>query len=148
VPEDGDFTRPNPNSAAVWHYEGSDADGDGKLAFEEQMHRTCGTVAIKDDILYVADFSGLVHCLDAKTGKLFWTHDMLAASWASPLVADGKVYFGDEDGEITIFKAGKEKEVLAEITMGSSIYSTPIVANGILYIATKNLLYAIEPTAP
>ncbi len=145
VAEDGDFTRPNPNSAAVWHYEGQDIDGDGKLAFEEQMHRTCGTVAIKDDILYVADFSGLVHCLDAKTGKQLWTHDMLAASWASPLVADGKVYIGDEDGEVTVFKHGKEKEILAEINMGSSVYSTPIVANGVLFIATKNLLFAIQP---
>jgi outer membrane protein assembly factor BamB len=144
VPEDGDFTRDNPNSAAVWHYDGHDADGDGKLVFEEQMHRTCGTVAIKDDILYIADFSGLVHCVDAKTGKQYWTHDMLAASWASPLVADGKVYIGDEDGEVTIFKHGKEKEVLGEISMGSSVYSTPIVANGVLYIASKNLLFAIE----
>ncbi len=147
VEEDGDFTRPNPNTAAVWHYEGQDLNGDGKLKFEESMHRTCGTVAIKDDILVVADFSGLVHCLDAKTGKLHWTHDMLAASWASPLIADGKVYLGDEDGEVTVFKLSPKKEVLAEVNMGSAVYSTPIVANGVLYIASKNMLFAIVPPA-
>ena len=47
------------------------------------MHRTCGTAAIKDDLLFIADFSGLFHCLDAKTGKPYWTHDMFAATWGS-----------------------------------------------------------------
>ena len=67
------------------------------------MHRTIGTVAIKDDLLFVADFSGLFHCLDAKTGKVHWTYDMLAAAWGSPLIVDDKVYIGDEDGDIAVF---------------------------------------------
>ena len=62
------------------------------------MHRSCGTVAIKDDLLYIADFSGLFHCLHAKTGKVNWTYDMLAAAWGSPLIVDGHVVIGDEDG--------------------------------------------------
>jgi outer membrane protein assembly factor BamB len=147
VEADGDFTRANPNSAAVWHYEGEDLNHDGKLAFEETMHRTCGTATIKDDILMIADFSGLVHCLDAKTGKCFWTHDLLSACWSSPLIADGKVYIGNEDGKITVFKFGKTKEILSEIDMGSSVYSTPIVANGVLYVSTKSQLFAIQPPA-
>jgi len=144
-PEEGEVARPNPNSAVVWHYTEHDADGNGKFDFEETMHRTCGTVTIKDDILYVADFSGLFHCLDAKTGKPFWTHDMLAAAWGSPLVVDGKVYIGDEDGDITVFKHGKELEIISEINMGNSVYSTPVIANGVLYIANKSHLFAIVP---
>ncbi|MFM7041868.1 MAG: serine/threonine protein kinase [Planctomycetaceae bacterium] len=57
IKEQGEVARPNPASAAVWHYPGHDADGDGKLSFEETMHRTCGTVAIKNGLLFVADFS-------------------------------------------------------------------------------------------
>jgi outer membrane protein assembly factor BamB len=144
IKEQGEVARPNPNSAAVWHYSEYDANGDGKVAFEETMHRTIGTVAIKDDLLYVADFCGLVHCLDAMTGKPHWTHDMLAASWGSPLIVDGKVYIGDEDGDITIFKLSPKLEVLGEINMGNSVYSTPIVANGVLYISNKDHLFAIE----
>lgn len=144
VEADGDFTRANPNSASVWHYAGEDLNHDGKLAFEETMHRTCGTATIKDDILMIADFSGLVHCLDAKTGKCYWTHDLLSACWSSPLIADGKVYIGNEDGKVTVFKFGKTKEILSEIDMGSSVYSTPIVANGVLYVSTKNQLFAIQ----
>ena len=147
IKEQGEVARPNPNSAAVWHYPGLDADGNGKLAFEETMHRTCGTVAIKDGLLFVADFSGLFHCLDAKTGKPHWTHDMLAASWGSPLVADGKVYIGDEDGDICIFDLGEKMKLRGEINMGNSVYSTPIAVGDTLYIANKSHLFAIREGA-
>ena len=147
IEKDGEVARPNPNSAAVWHYPGFDADGNGKLSFEETMHRTCGTVAIKDGLLFVADFSGLFHCLDLKTGKPLWTHDMLAASWGSPLIADGKVYIGDEDGDISIFRLSREKDLLAEINMGNSVYSTPIAVGDTLYIANKSHLFAIKQGA-
>lgn len=61
----GDVEKSNEHSAVVWHYMGNDPP----KKFEATMHRTCGTVAIKDDLLFVADFSGLFHCLDLKTGK-------------------------------------------------------------------------------
>ncbi len=159
VEEEGDFARPNPNSGVVWHYSEQDRDGDGEIAYEETMHRSCGTVAIKDDILYIADFSGLFHCLDAKTGKLLWTYDMLAQAWGSPLIVDGKVYIGDEDGQIAIFRHSGDPNVamkedggdmvpyFGEIEMETSVYSTPVVANNVLYITTKGNLYAIAEGA-
>ena len=158
VPEEGDFARPNPNSAVVWHYDGFDQDGDGELGFEETMHRSCGTVAIKDDILYIADFSGLFHCLDAQTGKLHWTYDMLSAAWGSPLIVENKVYIGDEDGEIAIFRHSADKneamkEEFGELHpyhgtryMGATVYSTPIVSDNVLYIGSQSHLFAIAPT--
>jgi outer membrane protein assembly factor BamB len=108
------------------------------------MHRTCGTVAIKNDLLIVADFSGMVHCVDAKTGEAHWTHDMLAASWASPLIADNKVFIGDEDGDILIFELSKTATVLAEINLGSALYTTPVAANDTIYIANRNRIFAIQ----
>ena len=146
--EKGEVAVDNPNSAVVWHYDMHDQDGNGKLDFEEEMHRSCGTVAIKDDLLYIADFSGLVHCLDAKgkDGKptIHFTYDMLAQSWGSPLIADGHVYIGDEDGDVAIFKLGKDnKEPIEEVNMGSSVYSTPVAANESIYISTKDKLFAI-----
>ena len=152
VEEDGDFVRANPNSAAVWHYGERDANGDGRIDFEETMHRTVGTVAIKDDILYIADFSGLFHCLDAKTGKVHWTYDMLAATWGSPLVVDGKVYVGDDDGDVAIFRHSADPAVAmnggepyyGEMRMGNMVRGTPIVAGNVLYIASCSHLFAIE----
>ena len=122
------------------------------------MHRSCGTVAIKDDLLFISDFSGLFHCLDAETGKVHWTFDMLAAAWGSPLIVGGYVYIGDEDGDVSIFKltADPKKAMkdhgtfdaapLYEVNMETSVYSTPIVANDTLYISTKNKLFAIGVT--
>jgi outer membrane protein assembly factor BamB len=149
-PEEGEVAVANPNSAVVWHFDVYDRDGDGEIDFEETMHRTCGTVAIKDDILYIADFSGLFHCIDAKTGKVHWAYDMLAASWGSPLIVDGYVYIGDEDGDLAIFKHSSDPEAaepIAEINMGNSVYSTPVVANGVMFISNKTHLFAIAEMA-
>jgi outer membrane protein assembly factor BamB len=140
----GETTIPNPNSGAVWEYSQYDQNGDGEFDFEEEMHRSCGTVAIQNDLLYIADFSGLFHCLDAKTGVPHWTYDMLAAAWGSPLIVDGHVYIGDEDGDVCVFELTAEKhDPLEEINMGNSVYSTPVVANGVLFIANRTHVFAI-----
>jgi len=147
-PSKGELAVPNPNSAVVWKFTQQDRNNNKKIDYDEQMHRSCGTVAIQDGILYITDFSGVLHCIDEKTGKVLWAHDMLAASWGSPLIVDGHVYVGDEDGDISVFKAGREKlKVGPDINMTSSVFSTPIVANGVLYIANKDHLFAIAPTA-
>ncbi len=116
-------------TGVVWHY--------------DKIRRSISTGAIYDGMIFYPDFSGFLHCLDAKTGKVFWVHDMFAAVWGSPMVVDGKVYLGDEDGDIAILAATKEKKVIAEINMGSSVYCTPIPANGTLYITNRNQLFAI-----
>lgn len=141
----GEVAIDNPNSAVIWHYSQFDQDGNGEFDFEETMHRSCGTVAIKNNILFIADFSGLFHCLNAKTGKVHWTYDMLAAAWGSPLIVEDKVYIGDEDGEVSVFKLSTEAhDPIAEINMLNSVYSTPIVSHNVLYISNKTHLFAIE----
>ena len=149
VSEDGEVEMDNPNSAAIWHYSFVDTDQDGEPSFEEEMHRSIGTCAIKEDVLYIADFSGLLHCLDAKgrddgTPIVHFTYDMLAQSWGSPLIADGHVYIGDEDGDVAVFDFGVENaEPIEEVNMSSSVYSTPVAANGTIFISTKDKLFAI-----
>jgi outer membrane protein assembly factor BamB len=121
----GDITQ----SGRVWHY--------------DKIRRSISTAAIHDGIVYYPDFSGFLHALDAKTGQVYWVHDMFAAVWGSALVADGKVYLGDEDGDIVVLQAGKEKKLIAELPLGSSVYSTPVPAHGTLFIANRNQLYAL-----
>ncbi|WP_166820298.1 PQQ-binding-like beta-propeller repeat protein [Thalassoroseus pseudoceratinae] len=145
----GEKVIPNPNSKVVWHYDWFDADENDRKDFEELIHRSCGTVAIKNDLLYIADFSGLFHCLDAKKhtdGKatVYWTYDMFAAAWGSPLIVEDKVYIGDEDGDVAIFELSKEQKMIEEINMGNAVYSTPVVANNTMFISNKNTLYAIS----
>jgi outer membrane protein assembly factor BamB len=140
---------PNPNSGVIWHYGGAD-DAQGTVtgtARESIFRRTMSTAAIDNGLVFIADLSGFVHCVDLKTGKRYWVHDLLSAVWGSPYVVDGKVLIGNEDGKLTVFKATKEKaEVLAEFdTVNySSIYSTPCFANGHLFLADRCRLYCIK----
>jgi outer membrane protein assembly factor BamB len=115
----------------------------GRVWQFDKIRRTISTAAIKDGIVYVADFSGFLHALDAKTGAVYWTHDMLAAVWASPVLIDGKVYLGDEDGDVVVLAAGKEKKILAENTLGSSVYSSAVPANGALFFMNRNQLWSL-----
>ena len=124
----GDVTE----TGRVWHRGGED------------FHRSMSTVAVADGLLYAADLSGFLYCLDAKTGGLHWKHDTFAAIWGSPTVIDGKVFLGTEDGEVLVFKHGKEKKLLATNDMGNAVYTTPVAANGVLYITNRNMLFAIQ----
>jgi outer membrane protein assembly factor BamB len=114
----------------------------------EDFNRTMSTAAIADGIVYISDLSGFLYALDAETGEHFWTYDAFAAIWGSAFVADGKVYLGDEDGDVVVLKAGKGKdgkpEELAEINMGTAVYTTPVAKNGVLYIASRNKLFALK----
>ena len=144
-PDAGETTRPNPNSAVVWNYTGADVEG--RRSFEETMHRTISMAAIRDGLLVIPDFAGLIHCVDVKTGEVHWTHDTLASIWGSPLIADGKIYVGDEDGDVTVFRLSPEKEILATNNMADSIYSSPVAVGNIIYISTRRYLVAIGETA-
>jgi outer membrane protein assembly factor BamB len=125
----GDITE----SGRVWQY--------------DMINRSISTAAVADGLVYVSDLKGILHCLDAKTGKPYWILDMMAPVWGSPLVADGKVYLGDQDGDVTVLKVGTEMKKISEIDMANAVYSTPVPANGVLYIMTRSALYAIARSA-
>ena len=144
-PEKREKAIKNPNSGLVWEYAGRDQNGNGKIEFEEEFHRTLSSVAIKDGLLFAVDFSGLAHCFDAKTGKWHWSYDLFAQAYAQPLIVDDKVYVADEDGDIAIFNlSAKKHDPLTEINMGSSVNTAPIFVDGTLYIASRNTLFAIQ----
>jgi len=124
---EGDVTK----SHQVWSY--------------DKIHRSMSTLAIQSGLVFAADYSGFVYCLDAKTGKEHWVHDTMAHIWGSTLAADGKVFVGNEDGYLTVFPAQKElaEGAVVEVDMTSPVYSSPIAANGVLYVATHTHLFAI-----
>lgn len=115
----------------------------------EEFNRTISTAAIKDDIVYIPDLSGFLYALDAQTGKHYWTYDAFAAIWGSAYVADGKVYLGDEDGDVVVLKEGKGKDGEAEIlaedqNLGAAVYTTPVANDGVLFILVRNRLFALQ----
>jgi outer membrane protein assembly factor BamB len=115
----------------------------GRLWHYDKIRRSISTPAVHEGLVYWPDFSGFFHCLDAKTGQPYWTHDLFAAIWGSPMVADGRIYLGDEDGDVVVMQPGKTLKVLGEMNMGSSVYATPIAANGTLFISNRNQLFAL-----
>lgn len=145
----GEMAVPNPNSGLVWEFMSSSPE------FEDTLHRTMNSVVVAKGLVIVADAAGLVHCFDAKTGQRYWRYDTFATIWASPLIVDDKIYVGDEDGDVTILglssdpnvampKVMRDHQPLAEIPMDNSLYAAPIYANGVLYLAQRNRLFAIS----
>lgn len=143
----GEQLLPNPNSAERWHYGSAKPSESRKKDSGPILHRSLSLAAISEGLLVLPDRTGLVHCLDAQTGKLHWTHDLLSAVWGSPLVADGRVYLGNEDGEVVVFALSDRLEILGQNAMGDAVYGTPTAVGETLYIATRSHLFAVAEGA-
>jgi outer membrane protein assembly factor BamB/HEAT repeat protein len=109
--------------------------------------RVVGTPIVKEGLLYVGDLGGTIHCLDAVTGAHVWKHETHEAIWGSLLLAGDRLYVGNVAGTTTVLRAGRRKEVLAQIEMDAPIYSPPAVVGDALYLATGNRLYLIAAPA-
>lgn len=165
--------KPNPDSAVTWHFGGE--DNRKFIPRDFKFGRTMSSACVVDGIVYIAEVAGYIHCLDAKTGKKFWSYDMKGETWGSPYYVDGKVFIGSGP-DLFVFKhtktpntiddldnpgaadqksynqARKTKlkqieadNLLAKIEFDAHIRSTPVVANGILYVMTETALYAFKP---
>jgi outer membrane protein assembly factor BamB len=121
----GDITA----SGRVWQYTG--------------IGRSLSTVAVADGLVYAAEHAGKVHCLDAATGRLHWVHDTREEIWSSTLVADGKVWIGTRKS-LVVLAAGRERRVLAEMRLGTPVWSVPTAANKTLFVASQRNLWAVE----
>ena len=161
----------NKDSGLVWHYGDPDTR---KFALRDfAFGRTMSTASVVDGVVYIGEVNGVVHCLDARTGKKFWQYDTKAALWGSTYVVDGKVFLATEGGDVFVFKHDKqpkvndeldvpdakdgkdynakvkakrklvEKEILLhKVEFDAPIRSTPVVADGVLYVMTEKGLYA------
>ena len=114
------------------------------------VNRSFSSAAVtKDGLVFIADYTGILRCFDAETGKEFWNHDLEGRVFCSPLCADGKVYIGTEAGRVTVAAATREKKILnSDIRFDGPIYATPVAANGVLYIASQRTLYAFQQVQP
>ena len=120
-----------------------DVTGEALLWSLPVEQHCCATPAVADGLVFVGDCRGsLLHCIDAETGQEYWTHKLRNEIWASALVADGKVYVGSRAGDFVVLTAGKELRLLSEARFDAPIASTPVAANGVLYVATFKRLYA------
>jgi outer membrane protein assembly factor BamB len=132
----------NKDSALVWAFGGPvvPAPAKGRRA---ELGPTESTAAVHDGLIYLPETYGYLHCLDAKTGREIWNHDLQCAVMGSPYCVDGRVFVGTDDGDVVVFQHGRTRNVLATIDVDGLIRSAPVAANGVLYVMTHKRLYAI-----
>jgi len=121
-----------------------DITDDGEVWSYPLQRHCCSTPSIHDGLVFVADCGRFIHCVDAGTGKPYWTHKTGGEIWGSTLVADGKLYIGTRRGDFLVLDASRNKRVISSIKLDSPIHGTPIAANGVLYVATMKNLYAVK----
>ena len=118
----GDITK----TGCIWNY--------------DKLNQSISTVAIADGLVFAQDEADVVHCLNADTGQCYWTYaagrNKSETGYNSPLVADGKLYAAN-----SILMASKELKPLGSIK--SSTFSTPCVANGVLFMVNGVWLTAV-----
>jgi outer membrane protein assembly factor BamB len=104
------------------------------------------TPLVYQGLVYIVKYNGVVTAYDAKTGEKKY-QDRFAggtsAFTASPVAANGKVYFANEDGQVFVVKAGPTFEIIATNDMGSPVLATPAISEGRLFIRTASGLVAI-----
>jgi outer membrane protein assembly factor BamB len=105
------------------------------------------SVVVSGDELYMIDDGGIASCTDARTGQVYWAHRLDGAYSASPVLAEGKVYFQTEDGVGTVVKAGKTYEQLSVNDLGERTLASYAVTDHALFIRTEKHLFKIASAA-
>ena len=104
------------------------------------------TPIVYGDYLYTCSNQGVLTCYKAKTGEQVYQKrigDQGGAYSASPVAADGKLYFSEEDGPIRVVKAGAEYELLSTNPMGEVLMATPAISDGVIYVRGLKHLFAV-----
>lgn len=116
----------------------------GKLLWEQtKAIPTRSSPVTVDGIIYLNGDSGLIAAVDFKDGSLLFNERVQNNASASPLYADGKLYFCDEMGATTVIKPGRTFEKLASNSLPGGIMASPVAAGRELFIRTKTHLYCI-----
>jgi len=132
----------NKDSALVWHYGGL-VEPRPEREREYVFGRTLSTVAVHNGLVFATEIAGFVQCLDAKTGKKYWSYDLQDGTWASPYYVDGKVFQCTEGGSVYVFAADKTLKEPTKIEMQGNLKGAPAACNGVLFLTNGTHLYAI-----
>jgi outer membrane protein assembly factor BamB len=103
----------------------------------------CASPLVVNDLVFTVKDGGIVNCLNAKTGKVLKTGRLPKSDdyYASPVTADGKVYFANQLGQVTVVSAEGQWKPLHTADFDEEIYATPALADGRIYLRTDSHLY-------
>lgn len=97
-----------------------------------------------ENLLFIVSDAGIAQCLDAKTGEHYWTERLGGKFKASPLAAEGRIYFLDLEGRCTVVAADKEYDELAVNQLDDETTASPAVSDGRIYIRGHKSLYCLS----
>jgi outer membrane protein assembly factor BamB len=97
-----------------------------------------------DGLIYMISDKGALTCLDSESGKVVWRERIGGTYVASPIYANGGIYFSDHKGKTTVIKRGRTFKVLAENQLDDGFMASPAVTGNSLILRTKTHLYRIE----
>jgi outer membrane protein assembly factor BamB len=102
------------------------------------------SVLLVDSLLFTIDDNGVASCLEAKTGQEVWRERVGGAYSASPVYAQGRIYFLSEEGKATVIEASRDFKKLAENQLDDGFMASPAIAGKALYLRTKTHIYRVE----
>jgi outer membrane protein assembly factor BamB len=103
---------------------------------------TPSLIVVGPDVYFISD-KGIATCADAMTGAVHWTHRLDGEFSASPVFAEGRIYFQTEGGVGYVIKAGQEFQQISENDLGERSLASYAVADHAIYIRTLNHLWKI-----
>ncbi|MBN2864067.1 MAG: PQQ-binding-like beta-propeller repeat protein [Bacteroidales bacterium] len=122
--------KPGQNASIIWEDNMFTPDVSSPVANEE--------------FVFVPTGYGEVACYNATSGDTVWTHYLIEPLYASPIIADEKVYFLDRSGTMHIISTTEEFNLVAKSSLGENVDCTPAFSEGKIYIRGKNNLYCIS----
>jgi outer membrane protein assembly factor BamB len=117
--------------------------GDDPVWQDNELLPEVASPVATEDHLFVATSFGAVACYDTKTGEIIWEHDFDYGFYASPIIAENRVYLMDINGVMHVFPAKGEFELLASSPLGEKSVCTPAFAHGRIFIRGSAHLYCI-----
>jgi hypothetical protein len=125
------------------------ADGKGDVTATHAVWRSTRQVPVMsslvllgDELYWISD-DGIANCADVGSGEVHWQERMNQQHLASPLLAEGRIYFFGKSGKTTVIKAGKQFEKLAENLLEGDVVATPAIVDGSIFLRTDGYLYRI-----
>jgi outer membrane protein assembly factor BamB len=102
------------------------------------------SILLVDDLIYMISDTGIAGCIDARSGALVWQQRIGGEYSASPVYADGRLWFFSEEGKATVLKPGRVFEQVAENRLDEGFLASPAIAGKAFYLRTRTHLYRIE----
>jgi outer membrane protein assembly factor BamB len=102
------------------------------------------SILLIDDRIYLVSSEGIAWCLAAKTGRPIWKERMGGKYSASPIYADGRLYFFNEDAVATVLQPGPRYTALARNKLDGELMASPAVAGKAFFVRTRTHSYRIE----